>query len=594
MRNILGIDFGTTNSLIGYLDKDTPKLIPNSRDSLLTPSVVGMSETGDLLVGEAAKNQSIAFPDRTVASIKRMLGEDKTITLGKEQFTPQEIAGAIIKRLKLDAEEHLGEIVEEAVITVPAYFSDAQRQAVKDAGEIAGFVVERILNEPTAAALAYGINSESKDTIMVYDFGGGTFDVSIIRAREGAFRVLATNGDVKLGGDDMDWAIAEWLKKNFKKSEKVDLEGKEIDEIQRRVIQQRLKDAAETAKKDLTEHLETTINLPFIYTESEEPKHLKATLSRTQLEEIIEPFIEKTKSPLEKSMKDAKLKYEDLDSILLVGGTTRIPKVKQFVEDLVGKTLEHKVDPEQSVALGAAIQAGVKRGKLQEMVIVDVAPHSLGIEVKDGKFSVIIPRNTAIPCSKKKPYVTTQDMQTEAQITVYQGEKEVASANPKLGDFVFSGIDSQEAGKALVDVLFDYDINGIVKVTAKDRATKKVKSVSFKTSQKRLTAEEVREAQLEIGVRTSQKENEIGETSEANALIYEAEAFIRDRKKFIEKPTKDSLRTAIANLQRAIDHDEDKVKSEIEHLQIILSDAEITVMSAEDEQKNEEKEQKDE
>jgi len=582
MRNILGIDFGTTNSLIGYLDKDTPKLIPNSRDSLLTPSVVGMSETGDLLVGEAAKNQSIAFPDRTVSSIKRVLGEDKVITLGKEQFTPQEIAGAIIKRLKLDAEEHLGEIVEEAVITVPAYFSDAQRQAVKDAGEIAGFIVERILNEPTAAALAYGLNSESKDTIMVYDFGGGTFDVSIIRAREGAFRVLATNGDVQLGGDDMDWAIAEWLKKNFKKAEKVDLEGKEIDEIQKRVIQQRLKDAAETAKKDLSEHLETTINLPFIYTESEEPKHLKTTLTRTQMEEIVEPLVERTKKPLEQSMKDAKLKFEDLDSILLVGGTTRMPKVKQFVEDLVGKTLGHKVDPEQSVALGAAIQAGVKRGKLEEMVIVDVAPHSLGIEVKDGKFSVIIPRNTAIPCSKKKPYVTTQDMQTEAQITVFQGEKEVASANAKLGDFVFSGIEGNDAGKALVDVLFDYDINGIVKVTAKDRASKKEKSVSFKTSQKRLSPEEVREAQLEIGVRTSQKENEIGETSEANALIYEAEAFIRDRKKFIGKPTKDSLRTAIANLQRAIDHDEDKVKSEIEHLQIILSDAEITVMSAED------------
>lgn len=582
MRNILGIDFGTTNSLIGYLDKDTPKLIPNSRDSLLTPSVVGMSETGDLLVGEAAKNQSIAFPDRTVSSIKRVLGEDKVITLGKEQFTPQEIAGAIIKRLKLDAEEHLGEIVEEAVITVPAYFSDAQRQAVKDAGEIAGFIVERILNEPTAAALAYGLNSESKDTIMVYDFGGGTFDVSIIRAREGAFRVLATNGDVQLGGDDMDWAIAEWLKKNFKKAEKVDLEGKEIDEIQKRVIQQRLKDAAETAKKDLSEHLETTINLPFIYTESEEPKHLKTTLTRTQMEEIVEPLVERTKKPLEQSMKDAKLKFEDLDSILLVGGTTRMPKVKQFVEDLVGKSLGHKVDPEQSVALGAAIQAGVKRGKLEEMVIVDVAPHSLGIEVKDGKFSVIIPRNTAIPCSKKKPYVTTQDMQTEAQITVFQGEKEVASANAKLGDFVFSGIEGNDAGKALVDVLFDYDINGIVKVTAKDRASKKEKSVSFKTSQKRLSPEEVREAQLEIGVRTSQKENEIGETSEANALIYEAEAFIRDRKKFIGKPTKDSLRTAIANLQRAIDHDEDKVKSEIEHLQIILSDAEITVMSAED------------
>jgi len=588
--NILGIDFGTTNSLIGYMDKDTPKLIPNARDSLLTPSVVGMSETGDLLVGEAAKNQSIAFPDRTIASIKRMLGEDKTITLGKEQFTPQEIAGAIIKRLKLDAEEHLGEIVEEAVITVPAYFSDAQRQAVKDAGEIAGFVVERILNEPTAAALAYGLNMESKDTIMVYDFGGGTFDVSIIKSREGAFRVLATNGDVQLGGDDMDWAIADWLKKNFKKSEKVDLEGKEIDEIQKRVIQQRLKDAAETAKKDLSEHLETTINLPFIYTESEEPKHLKATLTRNQLEDIIEPLIQKTKKPLEQSMKDAKLSYKDLDSILLVGGTTRIPKVKQFVEDLVGSTLDHKVDPEQSVALGAAIQAGVKRGKLEEMVIVDVAPHSLGIEVKDGKFSVVIPRNTAIPCSKKKPYVTTQDMQTEAQITIFQGENEVASKNPKLGDFVFSGIDSQDAGKALVDVLFDYDINGIVKVTAKDRASKKAKSVSFKTSQKRLTPEEVRESQLEIGVRTSQKENEIGETSEANALIYEAEAFIRDRKKFIGNETKTSLRTAIANLQRAMDHDEDKIKSEIEHLQIILSDAEITVMSVEDEEKEEKEE----
>lgn len=420
-RRIAGIDFGTTNSLVAMMGADGPELLPNSRDTFLTPSIVGVSETGDLLVGEPAKNQAVAFPNRTISSIKRQLGETEEIELGKETFTPQELAGAIIKRLKLDAEEHVGEIVEEAVITVPAYFSDAQRQAVKDAGEVAGFVVERILNEPTAAALAYGYSMDEDATLLVYDFGGGTFDVSLIRARDGAFRVLATSGNSALGGDDIDWKIVEWLEAKFQESEGIDLQGDDIDKIQRRVTMQRLKDAAERAKIDLSDHLETTINLPFIYTESEEPKHIKESLSRKDLDEIVLPFCDMTRGPVEQALKDSGLAYEELTDVILVGGTTLIPCVKAFVEELSGKIVKHTVNPEEAVALGAAIQAGVKTGSLDEMVIVDVAPHSLGIEVRDGRFSPIIPRNTAIPCSKKKPYVTTEDNQTEAQVTVYQG-----------------------------------------------------------------------------------------------------------------------------------------------------------------------------
>ena len=582
-RNIVGIDFGTTNSLISVMTESGPELIPNHRDTFTTPSVVGISETGDLLVGEPAKNQAIAFPNRTVSSIKRLLGSKEPILLGKDEFSPQELAGAIIKRLKLDAEEHLGEIVEEAVITVPAYFSDAQRQAVKDAGEISGFVVERILNEPTAAALAYGLDQDGEDTLLVYDFGGGTFDVSIIRSKERAFRVLSTSGDSSLGGDELDWAIGEWLMASFKKTENLDLQGDEVDEIQRRVILQRLKDASERAKIDLSEHLETTINLPFIYTESDEPKHLKVTLGRDLFEDLISPFVDKTKQPVLSALEDAGLSFSDITNVILVGGTTRIPYVKNFVDDLTQHDTKETVDPDKAVALGAAIQAGIKKGSLEEMVIVDVAPHSLGIEVRDGRFSVIIPRNTAIPCSKKKPYVTTEDNQTEAQITTFQGEDEIAGKNSRLGEFIFSGIDPQPAGKSLVDVQFDYDINGLVKVTARDRITKAERSVVFKASEKRLSREEVREAQVEIGVRTSGEGVKVGAVSDAEALVFEAEAFLRDRKKFLPKEVIESLRGQIVKVQRAIETDPNTIKSTTEHLQIHLSDAEVQCQAVEEE-----------
>ncbi|MCH7494375.1 Hsp70 family protein [bacterium] len=551
-RRIVGIDFGTTNSLVAVMGEDGPELLPNSRDTFLTPSVVGVSETGDLLVGESAKNQSVAFPNRTVSSIKRLLGETAEIVLGKETFSPQELAGAIIKRLKLDAEEALGEIVEEAVITVPAYFSDAQRQAVKDAGEVAGFVVERILNEPTAAALAYGYSMDEAATLLVYDFGGGTFDVSVIKTRDGAFRVLATSGNATLGGDDIDWKIVAWIEAKFQEKEGIDLQDEEIDDIQRRVTLQRLKDAAERAKIDLSDHLETTINLPFIYTESEEPKHIKESLSRKDLEAIVLPFCEMTRGPVEQAVKDSGIPLAKLTDVILVGGTTLIPRVQAFVEEITGMKVKHTVDPEEAVALGAAIQAGVKTGALDEMVIVDIAPHSLGIEVRDSRFSAIIPRNTAIPCSKKKPYVTTEDNQTEAQITVYQGEEEVAASNSKLGDFIFAGIDPQPAGKSLIDVQFDYDINGLVKVTATDRINKTEKSVVFKTSSVRMSQEEVRESQLEIGIRTS-RDTDSKEAVEANALAFETEAFIRDRRKFLPVGTMESLHAAIIRVRRAME-----------------------------------------
>ncbi len=498
MAQIVGIDLGTTNSLVAAIVDGKPTLIPNERGKFLTPSVVGFTETGELLVGEPAKNQAVANPERTVTSIKRLMGTDRRIVIGDKEYSPQEISAVILKKLKLDAETFLGTVVDEAVITVPAYFTDAQRQATKDAGEIAGFKVERIINEPTAAALAYGFDkAEEAKTILVYDLGGGTFDVSIIKLVEGAFKVLATTGNNSLGGDDFDYRIVSYLIQRFKEKEKVDLRN--ISDVsQQRAIMQRLKEASEIAKIDLSSLLETEINLPFIYTEGDEPLHLHETLTRAKYEELVKDLVAQTEAPLKLALSDANLMPEQIDSVILVGGMTKTPLVQRLVRELLNKDPLKDINPEECVALGAAIQAGIKRGALEELVVVDVAPFTLGIETEGAKFSPIIPRNTAIPCSRKSLYRTTVDFQTEALIHVLQGESQAASENESLGEFILTGITPAPKGEALVEVSFDYDVNGIVKVTAKDRKTGASKSITIKASKKRLTTEEVALAQQDV------------------------------------------------------------------------------------------------
>lgn len=579
-KYVVGIDFGTTTSLIAVVKEGKPMLIPNERGSYITPSVVGLSEAGDLLVGEPAKNQQVAYPERTIASVKRLMGSERLITLGDKEFRPQEIAAVILKKLKLDAESYLSTILEEAVISVPAYFTDAQRQAVKDAGEIAGFKVERILNEPTAAALAYGFDRYETKTILVYDLGGGTFDVSIIRAVEGAFKVLATSGNAHLGGDDFDWRIVDFLIDEFHRTEGVNL--REIpDETQRRIVMQRLKDAAEKAKIDLSSLLETTITLPFIYTGEFEPKHMNIVLTRAKFEELIRDLVESTKEPVKVAMEDAGLRVSDIDDVILVGGSTRIPMVQRLVREFFGKELVAGVNPEEVVALGAAIQAAVKAGYLEEVVVVDVAPYSLGIEVIGDRFSTVIPRNTTIPASRKRVYVTTEDYQTEAHIHVLQGESEIASQNVPLGEFILTGIDPKPKGEALVEVQFDYDINGLVKVTARDRATKAEKSIVVKTTTKRLSREEVRKAQVEMGAFTGgllvQKAKSAA-IYEAESVMYQAEAFLRDRRQYLPETVVRQLESLISTLRSAVEKDNEEVaRTTATKLQLALSDAELAL-----------------
>lgn len=578
MGQIVGIDLGTTNSLVATIIDGQPTLIPNERGKFITPSVVGFTETGELLVGEPAKNQAVANPERTITSIKRLMGTDRRITVGDKEFSPQEISAVILKKLKLDAETYLNDIVDEAIITVPAYFTDAQRQATKDAGEIAGFKVERIINEPTAASLAYGFDKGESKTIVVYDLGGGTFDVSVIRLVEGAFKVLATTGNNNLGGDDFDFRVVEWLIQRFKEKEKVDL--RTIPDIsQQRAIMQRLKEAAENAKIDLSALLETTINLPFIYTGGDEPLHLNETLTRAKYEDLVQDLIDQTLQPMELALSDANLRPEALDAVILVGGMTRTPAVQRLVKNVTNKEPYHDINPEECVAQGAAIQAGIKRGKLEELVVVDVAPFTLGIETEGGKFSVIIPRNTSVPCSRKSLYKTTVDGQTEALIHVLQGENLRSQENASLGEFVLQGITSAMAGESLVEVMFDYDVNGIVKVTARDRQTGVTKGITIKASKARLTEEDIALAGRDV----SKMSGMLIAQREKGKSMFEAQG-IYDRLKQLEKAAVEGrkkmsevelahVRSLTEDLVAAIKaEDEEGVERIMEKCTIILSD----------------------
>ncbi len=578
MGHIVGIDLGTTNSLVAAIIDGQPTLIPNERGRFITPSVVGFTETGELLVGEPAKNQAVANPDRTITSIKRLMGSDRRIAIGDKEFSPQEISAVILKKLKLDAETFLNDIVDEAIITVPAYFTDAQRQATKDAGEIAGFKVERILNEPTAAALAYGFDKQENRTILVFDLGGGTFDVSIIRQVEGAFKVLATTGNNNLGGDDFDYRVVEWLIDQFKAKEKIDL--RTISDVsQQRAIMQRMKEAAENAKIDLSSLLETTINLPFLYTGGDEPLHLNETLTRAKYEDLVQDLIDQTLAPVELSLRDANLSADQLDAVVLVGGMTRTPAVQRLVKNITSKEPYRDINPEECVGMGAAIQAGIKRGHLEELVIVDVAPFTLGIETEGGKFSPIIPRNTSIPCSRKSIYKTTVDGQTEALIHVLQGESPRAAEDTSLGEFVLKGITSAGRGESLVEVSFDYDVNGIVKVTAKDRATGMAKGITIKASKSRLTEEDISTAERDVarmgGSMIAQRER--------GKLFFEAQG-LYEKLRTLEKMASDGakkmseieqsrLRSMIEDLEHSIkDNDEDTVEGLVDKASVFLSD----------------------
>jgi molecular chaperone DnaK len=578
MGQIVGIDLGTTNSLVAAIIDGQPTLIPNERGKFITPSVVGFTETGELLVGEPAKNQAVANPERTITSIKRLMGTDRRITVGDKDFSPQEISAVILKKLKLDAETYLNDIVDEAVITVPAYFTDSQRQATKDAGEIAGFKVERILNEPTAASLAYGFDRGESKTVLVYDLGGGTFDVSVIRLVEGAFKVLATTGNNNLGGDDFDYRVVEWLIERFKEKEKVDL--RTISDIsQQRAIMQRLKEAAENAKIDLSSLLETTINLPFIFTGGDEPLHLNETLTRAKYEDLVQDLIDQTLEPMELALSDANLSADSLDAVILVGGMTRTPAVARLVKNVTGKDAAHDMSPEECVATGAAVQAGIKRGKLEELVVVDVAPFTLGIETEGGRFSTIIPRNTSVPCSRKSLYKTTLDGQTEALVHVLQGESPTASQNTSMGEFVLTGIASAGAGESLVEVIFDYDVNGIVKVTAKDRQTGSAKGITIKASKARLTGDDIALAERDV----SKFSGSLIAQRERGKLLFEAQG-VFEKLKTLQKQAADGakkmseieqskLATMVDDLKASIkDEDEDTVERLVDKASLYLSD----------------------
>ncbi|MCD8234600.1 MAG: molecular chaperone DnaK [Cloacibacillus porcorum] len=523
MGKVIGIDLGTTNSCVAVKEGDNVTVIPNPEGQRTTPSVVAFTKDGEILVGQLAKRQAIVNPDRTIISIKRSMGTDKTVTVDGKAYTPQQISAMILQKLKKDAEEYLGTAVTDAVITCPAYFTDAQRQATKDAGTIAGLNVLRIINEPTAACLAYGVNLEKGDhKIMVYDLGGGTFDVSILDVGDGVFEVLSTAGDNLLGGDDWDNAVVEWLAAEFKKSDGIDL-------LKDKMASQRLREAAEKAKIELSSMQETTISLPFITADANGPKHLEFKLTRAKFEDLTRSLLDKTIAPVKTAMKDAGLEPSQINKILLVGGSTRMPMVQKLVTELMGKEPTKGINPDECVAMGAAIQGAILAGEQQGIVLVDVTPLSLGLETLGGVFTKIIDKNTAIPVSKSQVFTTAADNQPQVEIHVLQGERAMAGDNVSLGRFFLDGIKPAPRGIPQIEVTFDIDANGIVNVTAKDKATGKAQNITIQSS--RLSDEEIEKMRrdAEINESADKKRKELIEArNEAESVVYQAEKLVKE------------------------------------------------------------------
>jgi molecular chaperone DnaK len=584
MGKIIGIDLGTTNSVVAVMEGEKPAVIVNEEGNRTTPSVVGFGKDGERLVGSVAKRQAITNPEKTVSSIKRYMGQkfdesgsetkhstykvvrgdngQPRVKIDDKLYSPPEISAMVLQKLKREAERYLGAEVTEAVITVPAYFNDAQRQATKDAGKIAGLDVKRIINEPTAAALAYGLDKKEDQIIAVYDFGGGTFDISILEVGDSVVEVKSTNGDTRLGGDDVDHVLIDWMIDTFKKDSGIDVAAQPM-------VLQRLKDAAEKAKIELSTKQQTEVNLPFLTADASGPKHFVQTLSRSQFERMIDSVIERTLDPCRKALKDAGLQASGIDEVILVGGSTRIPLVQEKVEKLFGKSANHSVNPDEVVAVGAAIQGGVLAGDVQDLLLLDVTPLSLGLETLGGVNTVLIPRNTTIPTKKAETFSTAADNQTAVDVHVYQGERPMAKDNRLLGTFRLDGIPAAPRGVPQVEVSFDIDANGILNVTAKDKATNREQNITI-TSSSGLSEDEVENLVQEAAANEAddqQRREVIEQRNQLDNLVYQTEKLLSENKEKLPEAEVANVETAIGGAKEALDSDDlDSLKGAFEAL----------------------------
>lgn len=548
MGKVVGIDLGTTNSVIAIMEGGEAKVITNAEGERITPSVVGFSKSGERLVGRVAKRQAITNPERTIVSIKRKMGTDYTVNIDGKKHTPQEISAMILQKMKADAEAYLGEKITQAVVTVPAYFTDAQRQATKDAGKIAGLEVLRIINEPTAAALAYGLDKEDTQTILVFDLGGGTFDVSILEIGDGVFEVKATSGNNRLGGDDFDDRIINWLVEDFKKEQGVDLRNDKM-------AMHRLKEAAEKAKHELSSVVSTDINIPYITATQEGPLHLERNLTRARFNEMTADLVEKTMGPTRQALKDSGFKADQIDKVILVGGSTRIPAVQEAIKNFLGQEPFKGINPDEVVAVGAAIQAGVLSGEVTDVVLLDVTPLSLGIETLGGVFTRIIDRNTTIPTSKSQIFTTAADSQPSVDIHVLQGERKMAGGNVTLGRFQLTGIPPAPRGVPQIEVKFDIDVNGIVHVTAKDMATNKEQTITI-TSSSGLNDDDIERMVRDAEKHAEEDEKRLKEIETKNAadsMVYQAEKVLKENGDKLEAEDKSKVEAAIEDVKKALE-----------------------------------------